>query len=163
MALRPFLASLFFARPFCQARFKAFRPISALRAAYGGCAPKRAFCEADVPEGARSDPSGLGAEMRPPERCEGCFAPAGATRALPWTCHPLKRAALNLRPFVTQWFSRALPGVLTAFCPKRKTASHYLARGVTTFRLLLHPTPGTTQASVQPLGAERRGGSACGR
>ena len=41
MALRPFLASLFFVRPFCQARFKAFRPISALRAAYGGCAPKR--------------------------------------------------------------------------------------------------------------------------
>ena len=43
-----------------------FRPISALRAAYGGCAPKRAFCEADVPEGARSDPSGLGAEMLTP-------------------------------------------------------------------------------------------------
>ena len=40
--------------------------LSALRAAYGGCAPRRAFCEADVPEGARSDPSGLGAEMLTP-------------------------------------------------------------------------------------------------
>ena len=37
----------------------------------GGCAPRRAFCDADVPEGARSDPSGLGAEMLPPERCVG--------------------------------------------------------------------------------------------
>ena len=42
-----------------------------------GCAPKRAFCEADVPEGARSDPSGLGAEMRPPEKMRGNFAPCG--------------------------------------------------------------------------------------
>ena len=39
--------------------------------------PRRAFCEADVPEGARSDPSGLGAEMLPPERCERLFAPCG--------------------------------------------------------------------------------------
>ena len=51
--------------------------LSALRAAYGGCAPRRAFCEADVPEGARSDPSGLGAEMRPPEKMRGNFAPCG--------------------------------------------------------------------------------------
>ncbi len=82
-----------------------------------------------------------------------------ATRAPPWTCRPLKRAALNFRPFVTQWLSWVLPGVLTVFCPKRKIAPRNLARGVTTSRLLLHPTPGTTQASVQPLGAERRGGS----
>ena len=51
--------------------------LSALRAAYGGCAPRRAFCEADVPEGARSDPSGLGAEMLPPERCGRNFALCG--------------------------------------------------------------------------------------
>ena len=42
MALRPFLASLFLRGLFCLARFGVFRPISALRAAYGGCAPKRA-------------------------------------------------------------------------------------------------------------------------
>ncbi len=83
-----------------------------------------------------------------------------ATRdAVPGLCRPLKRAALNFRPFVTQWLSWVLPGVLTVFCPKRKIAPRNLARGVTTSRLLLHPTPGTTQASVQPLGAERRGGS----
>ena len=77
MALHPFLASLFLRGLFCSARFKVFRPISALRAAYGGFAPNRAFCEADVPEGARSDPSGLGAEMRPPEKMRGNFAPCG--------------------------------------------------------------------------------------
>ena len=42
MTLHPFLASLFLRGLFCLARFGAFRPISALRAAYGGCAPKRA-------------------------------------------------------------------------------------------------------------------------
>ncbi len=40
--MRPFLASLFLRGLFCLARFGVFRPISALRAAYGGCAPKRA-------------------------------------------------------------------------------------------------------------------------
>jgi hypothetical protein len=35
-------------------------------------------------------------------------------------------------------------------------------RGVTTFCFLLLPTPGTTYAPAQPLGAERRGGCACG-
>ena len=132
MALRPFLASLFFARPFCQARFGAFRPISALRAAYGGCAPKRAFCEADVPEGARSDPSGLGAEMRPPERCERSFAPCdGRPGRCPWTCALRARGlrALNFTPIVTQPFTWVLPGDLTALCPKRKIAPHNLARG----------------------------------
>ena len=68
-------------------------------------------------------------KMLPPERCEKCFAPAGATRALPWTCKPLKRLDLNFRPFVTQWLSWVLPGVPTTFCPKRKTASHNLSRG----------------------------------
>ena len=68
----------------------------------------------------------------------------GAPRALPWTCKPLKRLDLNFRPFVTQWLSWVLPGDLTAFCPKRKIASHNLARSVTTFRLLQLPTPGTT-------------------
>ena len=38
-----------------------------------------------------------------------------------------------------------------------------LARGVTAFRILQPTTPGTTYAPAQPLGAERRGGSACGR
>ena len=165
--MRPFLASLFFAWPFCLARFGVFRPISALRAAYGGCAPKRAFCEADVPEGARSDPSGLGAEMLPPERCGRNFAlcggrpgrcpgPAALTGLCPfgssgrglrptWTTpSPLKRAALNFTPFVTQPFTWVLPGDLTALDPKYKIASHNLERGVTAFRLLQHPTPGTT-------------------
>ena len=41
----------------------------------------------------------------------------------------MKRAALNFRPFVTQWLSWVLPGVLTAFCPKRKIAPYDLARG----------------------------------
>ena len=131
MALHPFLASLFLRGLFCSARFKVFRPISALRAAYGGFAPNRAFCEADVPEGAHSDPSGLGAVRR-------------ATRAPPWTCKPLKRLDLNFTPFVTQSLSRVLPGVLTAFCPTRKIASCNLARGISTFRFLQHPTPGTT-------------------
>ena len=88
MTLHPFLASLFLRGLFCLARFGAFRPISALRAAYGGCAPKRAFCEADVPEGARSDPSGLGAEMLPPERCEGISPVATGDQG----------AALDLQP-----------------------------------------------------------------
>ncbi len=58
--------------------------LSALRAAYGGCAPRRAFCEADVPEGARSDPSGLGAEMLPSEKERGSFALCGGRpEALP--------------------------------------------------------------------------------
>ena len=76
---------------------------------------------------------------------------------------PLKRLDLNFTPSVTQWLSWVLPGDLTAFCPKHKTASYNLARGVTTFRLLQHPTPGTTYAPAQPLAAERRGGGACGR
>ena len=42
---------------------------------------------------------------------------------------PLKRLDLNFRPFVTQWLSWVLPGVLTAFCPKRKIAPRDLARG----------------------------------
>ncbi len=42
----------------------------------------------------------------------------------------------------------------------RKIAPRNLARGVTTFRLLQLPTPGTTQVPTQPLGAERRGGRA---
>ena len=88
MALHPFLASLFLRGLFCSARFKVFRPISALRAAYGGFAPNRAFCEADVPEGARSDPSGLGAEMRPPERCVGISPVATGDQG----------AALDLQP-----------------------------------------------------------------
>ena len=62
----------------------------------------------------------------------------------PGPYRPLKRAALNFTPFVTQSLSWVLPGVSTAFCPKHKTASHNLARGVTASRLLLHPTPGTT-------------------
>lgn len=41
----------------------------------------------------------------------------------------LKRAALNFRPFVTQSFTWVLPGVLTAFCPKRKIAPRNLAMG----------------------------------
>ena len=69
--------------------------LSALRAAYGGCAPRRAFCEADVPEGARSDPSGLGAEMLPPERCERSFAPCGER---PGRC-PGPAALTGLCPF----------------------------------------------------------------
>ena len=52
-----------------------------------------------------------------------------ATRAPPWTCRPLKRAALNFRPFVTQWLSWVLPGALTALGPKRKIASYDLAMG----------------------------------
>ncbi len=135
-----------------------------------------------------------------------------ATRAPPWTCRPLKRAALNFTPFVTQTLSWVLPGVLTAFCPKCKIAPCNLGRGdfylppstasdsrhnlgpdstfrrgapgrvcpralarrkiaphatwqwvISTFRPLLHPTPGTIQVLAQPLGAERRGGCACGR
>ena len=42
---------------------------------------------------------------------------------------PLKRLDLNFTPFVTQPFTWVLPGVLTAFCPKRKIAPHNLARG----------------------------------
>ena len=157
MALRPFLASLFLRGLFCLARFGVFRPISALRAAYGGCAPKRACGR-----------SAMGDQRR----CLWNPSPDGATplRVLrTWAApnmgyaQPLKRLDLNFRPFVTQWLSWVLPGVLTAFCPKRKIASYNLARGVTTFRLLQHPTPGTTHAPAQPLGAERRGGSACGR
>jgi len=34
---------------------------------------------------------------------------------------------------------------------------------ISTFRLLLLSTPGTTYAPAQPLGAERRGGGASGR
>ena len=34
---------------------------------------------------------------------------------------------------------------------------------ISTFRLLLPPTPGTTYAPAPPLGTECRGGSACGR
>ena len=45
------------------------------------------------------------------------------------TPSPLKRAALNFRPFVTQSLSWVLPGVLTAFCPKRKIAPRNLAMG----------------------------------
>ncbi len=52
-----------------------------------------------------------------------------ATRAPPWTCRPLKRAALNFTPFVTQTLSWVLPGVLTAFCPKCKIAPCNLGRG----------------------------------
>ena len=48
-------------------------------------------------------------------------------------------------------------------CPKRKIASRSLERGVTAFRLLHPTTPGTTQVPAQPLAAERRGVSACGR
>ena len=111
MALRPFLASLFLRGLFCLARFGVFRPISALRAAYGGCAPKRAFCEADVPEGARSDPSGLGAEMLPPDKVFRLLRQAA--KGVAFGIHrPLKRAALNFRPFVTQSFSWVLPGDL---------------------------------------------------
>ena len=66
--------------------------LSALRAAYGGCAPRRAFCEADVPEGARSDPSGLGAEMRPPERNGGISLPAGSDQGrCPWTLQSFEK------------------------------------------------------------------------
>ena len=50
-----------------------------------------------------------------------------------------------------------------AFCPKRKIAPYDLERGVTTFRPLLLPTPGTTYALAQFLAAERRGGGASGR
>ncbi len=87
------------------------RSLSALRAAYGGCAPRRAFCEADVPEGARSDPSGLGAEMLPPDKVFRLLRQA--TKGVAFGIHrPLKRAALNFRPFVTQSFSWVLPGDL---------------------------------------------------
>ena len=48
-------------------------------------------------------------------------------------------------------------------CPKRKIAPRNLERGVTAFRLLHPTTPGTTYVPAQPLGAERRGGGACGR
>ena len=112
MTLHPFLASLFLRGLFCLARFGVFRPISALRAAYGGCAPKRAFCEADVPEGARSDPSGLGAEMLTPYKSISPSAMGDQGAALDlcpsgtWaTPSPLKRAALNFTPFVTQSLS----------------------------------------------------------
>ena len=133
MALRPFLASLFFARPFC------------VWLVLGHFAPAGA----------------TGA--LPLDLCPNGASPFGSSgRGLrpTWaTPSPLKRAALNFTPFVTQSLSWVLPGVLTAFCPKRKIASRNLARGVTAFRLLQHPTPGTTQVPAQPLGAERRGGS----
>ena len=67
----------------------------------------------------------------------------------PKLCHPLSRSR----------YLWVLPGVLTAFRPKRKIAPRNLAKDVTTSHPLLLPTPGTTQAPVQPLGAERRGGS----
>ncbi len=88
--------------------------LSALRAAYGGCAPRRAC-------GRRNAPSGkMRKVFRPLRR---------ATRAPPWTCRPLKRAALNFTPFVTQMLSWVLPGVLTAFCPKRKIAPTQPGKG----------------------------------
>ena len=68
----------------------------------------------------------------------------------------------NLGPDTT--VRRGAPGrVCQRVLTRRKIASRNLAMSVTTFRLLLPPTPGTTYAPAQPLAAERRGGAACGR
>ena len=42
---------------------------------------------------------------------------------------PLRRQKCSLSPFVTQWLSWVLPGVLAVFCPKRKIAPRNLAMG----------------------------------
>ena len=60
--------------------------------------------------------------------------------------------------------SRGAAGRVCLRAPaRRKIAPATWQGAISTFRLLLLPTPGTTQVPAQPLGAERRGGSAGGR
>ena len=49
------------------------------------------------------------------------------------------------------------------FVRSAKSPSETWRGAISTFRLLQLPTPGTTQVPAQPLGAEHRGGGACGR
>ncbi len=94
-----------------------------------------------------------------------------ATRAPPWTCalrvlrtwaapSPLKRAADP--PLCSGYRGSCLESKQRVIRSAKSPPATWQG-AISTSRLLLLATPGTTYAPAQPLAAKRRGGCACGR